>query len=448
MKNLNRRSILSLGAAGAAAGLLAACSGPSTSGASSSSAPTAAKLDGVKPASQIEFWSNHPGQSQDVEKAMIEAFQKENPGITVKLITAGKNYEEVLQKFNTAYAGGSAGDIVVASDVTWFKYYLNKQIIPLDDIFTSQNFDTKDFRQALLEDYNYEGKHYGVPYSRSTPVFYYNKDHFKAAGLEDRAPKTWQELAEWAPKIKAANSSARTVFGVPDADNYNTWVLQNVLWGFGGGFSKNWDFSLTSSAETQEAVKFFQKAINEDKWAAIGTGDPADLFTSGAASTVMASTGSLAGILKTSKFNVGVGFLPGGTKETDKVVPTGGAGLAISAKSTPEKQLAAAMFLKFVTSPENAATFSQATGYMPTRTSADMKDAIAKTPQLQVAIDQLAKTRPQDDARTFLPGGDLELSKQLQAMFQTTSDPKDALTALQTKLEGIYTKDLKPRLGK
>lgn len=449
MKSITRRSVLSAGAFGATAALLSACGGPSTSSSGgSSAAPSAANLENVKPASEIEFWSNHPGKSQDIEKAIIAAFEKENPGIKVKLITAGKNYEEVLQKFNTAYAGGSAGDVVVASDVTWFKYYLNKQIIPLDDIFASQKFDTQDYRTALLEDYNYQGKHYGVPYSRSTPVFYYNKDHFKAAGLEDRAPKTWQELAEWAPKLKAAGTSARQVYTVPDAENYNSWVLQNVLWGFGGGFSKDWDFSLTSSAETQEAVKFLQKAINTDKWAAIGSGDPADLFTSGATSTVIASTGSLKGIIEASKFNVGVGFLPGGPKEQDKVVPTGGAGVAISAKSSPEKQLAAAMFIKFLTNPENSAKFSQATGYMPSRKSADMKAAIEKTPQLQVAIDQLAKTRPQDDARTFLPGGDIEVSKQLQVMLQSTEDPKSSLEALQKKLEGIYAKDLKPRLEK
>ncbi|GAA1351112.1 ABC transporter substrate-binding protein [Falsarthrobacter nasiphocae] len=447
MKNVTRRTVLSLSAAGAAAAFLSACGGPSTSGGGSSAAPTAASLEGVKPASEIQFWSNHPGQSSEIEKSIIAAFEKANPGIKVKLITAGKNYEEVYQKFNTAYASGNAGDVVVASDATWFKYFLNKQIIPLDDLFASQKFDVEDFRTALLEDYNYKGKHYGVPYSRSTPVFYYNKDHFKAAGLPDRAPKTWQELAEWAPKLKAASTKAQQVFTVPDAESYNAWTLQNVIWGYGGGFSKDGDFALTKSPETKEAVSFLQKAIHGDKWAAIGSGEPADLFTSGATSTVVASTGSLKGILSAATFNVGVGFLPGGPKETDKIVPTGGAGVAINAKASPERQLAAAMFIKFLTNAENAAAFSKATGYLPTRTSADMKDAIQATPQLKIAIDQLEKTRPQDDARVFLPGGDLELAKALQGMLTADSDPQPNLDALSTKLEGIYNKELKPRLG-
>ena len=56
----------------------------------------------------IEFWSNHPGNSKPVEQEIIKAFEAANPGLKVKLVDAGKNYEEVAQKFNASLAGGHA----------------------------------------------------------------------------------------------------------------------------------------------------------------------------------------------------------------------------------------------------------------------------------------------------------------------------------------------------
>ncbi len=47
-----------------------------------------------------------------------------------------------------------------------------------------------------------------MPFARSTPLFYYNKKHWTAAGLPDRGPNTWDELAQWAPKLKAANGGS------------------------------------------------------------------------------------------------------------------------------------------------------------------------------------------------------------------------------------------------
>ena len=127
MKDLTRRGFLGLaGAAGVAAGL-AACAG-------TGSAPSASGGGGAAAGGPLQFWSNHPGTSKDTEAKLIEAFQKANPGITVSLIDGGKNYEEVAQKFNASLAGGQLPDVIVASDVTWFNFALNKQLAPLDAV--------------------------------------------------------------------------------------------------------------------------------------------------------------------------------------------------------------------------------------------------------------------------------------------------------------------------
>jgi len=104
------------------------------------------------------------------------------------------------------------------------------------------------------------------------------------------------------------------------------------------------------------------------------------------------------------------------------------------------------MFLKFISEPENTAAFSAATGYMAVRKSADMTTVLAKTPQTKTAMDQLAITRVQDNARASLPDADQEMAKSAAAIFTQQSDVKATMTALKTTLEGIYTKDVKPKL--
>lgn len=443
--NLDRRHFLGLAGAGAGAAALSACGGPSTGAPAAATAAADIDFSGVKPAASIDFWSNHPGKSQDVEKAIIEQFHAKFPEIKVNLVTAGANYEEIAQKFQTSQAAKSGlPGLVVLSDVWWFRYYSNGNIIALDSLLKQLDVKVDDFQKSLIADYQYEDKQWALPYGRSTPLFYYNKDHFKAAGLPDRAPKTWQEFAEWAPQLKAS-SGAQYAYIYPALAGYAGWTLQNNLWGWGGSWSDDWTFNC-DSAESVAALQWAQDSIFKDKWAGVSSKEAADDFAAGITSSTISSTGSLLGVLKSAKFNVGVGYLPGGPKNESPVCPTGGAGLGIPSGVSKEVQLAAATFLKFMTEPESTAQFSAATGYMPTRTSADMTAVLAATPQIKTAMDQLAVTRVQDNARVFLPGADQEMAKSAAAILTQQGDVQATMTALKATLEGIYTKDVKPKL--
>ncbi|MET3367815.1 ABC transporter substrate-binding protein [Arthrobacter sp. M2012083] len=443
--NLDRRHFLGLAGLGAGAAALAACGGPSTAGTADAVDTASIDFSGVKPAASIDFWTNHPGKSQDVEKAIIGKFHAKFPDIKVNLVTAGANYEEIAQKFQTSQAAktGLPG-LVVLSDVWWFRYYSNGSIIPLDGLVKQLDINIEDFQKSLVDDYKYEDKQWALPYGRSTPLFYYNKDHFKAAGLPDRAPATWQEFAEWAPKLKAT-SGAQYAYIYPALAGYAGWTLQNNLWGWGGGWSKDWDITC-DSPQSVAALQWAQDTIYKDGWAGVSSKEAADDFAAGITSSTISSTGSLLGVLKAAKFNVGVGFLPGGPEAPSGVCPTGGAGLGIPSGISKEEQLAAATFLKFMTEPENTAAFSAATGYMPTRLSADMSAVLAATPQIKTAMDQLAATKVQDNARVFLPGADQEMAKSAAKILTQQGDVQATMTELKKTLEGIYTKDVKPKL--
>ncbi|WP_396349478.1 ABC transporter substrate-binding protein [Helcobacillus massiliensis] len=439
---LSRRTLLSLSGLGAGAFALAACGGPTVGGDSSKDKAKEVDFEGVKPAKKIDFWSTHPGGAKEIETKLIKDFT-DKTGIEVNLVTGGQNYEEIAQRFQTAQAANSGlPAVVVLSDVWWFRYFMNGNIIPLDNLLKKLDFQLDDYRETLVEDYQYDGKQWAMPYGRSTPLFYYNRDHFKAAGLEDRAPKTWDEFAEWSKKLTEAD----TPFMYPDLAGYAGWTLQNVLWGRGAEYSHEWDLKLTEQ-KSVEAFQWVQDSVHKEKWGQVASSDSADSFAGGVCSATIASTGSLVGILEAAKFDVGVGFLPAGPVD-GPVCPTGGAGLGIPAAIKPEEQLAAAEFIKFMGEPENTAQFSAATGYMPNRKSSDMSAIIKETPQIETAIKQLEHTRKQDYARVYLPGADQEIAKAVASILNDKADVKQSLEGLQKNLQGIYDKDVKPKVEK
>src|SRR5690625_405188 len=114
--------------------LAAACSGPTTTAEAGAEEHAEIDWSQVDPAEEITWWSNHPGESKDFEEAMIADFEAET-GITVNLVTAGAGYDEVAQRFQAAAGTDSVPDLVIASDVWWFRYFINDQVLPLDDVF-------------------------------------------------------------------------------------------------------------------------------------------------------------------------------------------------------------------------------------------------------------------------------------------------------------------------
>lgn len=390
----------------------------------------------------IEFWSNHPGTSKPVEQAIIKDFEAANSGLTVKLVDAGKNYEEVAQKFNAALAGGQLPDVVVVSDVTWFNFAVNKQLAPLDQLLSTAKVDVTDYVDALYNDYTSGEQHFALPYARSTPLFYYNKDVWKKAGLEDRGPKDWEEFATWVPKIRAALASGQVALELADGSNYLDWYFQNMAWGFGGAYSKEWTPTF-SDPNTIKAGQFLQ-GLAKDGAVKFNKAPEAD-FTAGLAACILQSTGSLTGITKDAKFEFGTAFLPG----TDNC-PTGGAGVGIPASLSDARKANAVKFIEFLTNAKNTVTFTQATGYMPVRKSAVTEASevafLAKNPNSKTAIDQLAHTRSQDNVRVLLPGGGARIGKALDQVAQG-QDVTTVFKALDAESQQVYETQVKPKLG-
>ncbi|MFC5299126.1 MAG: ABC transporter substrate-binding protein [Brachybacterium tyrofermentans] len=433
-----RRSLLGMAGAGSAALALAACAGGSTS-AGGGGGGKGEEGDG-----SIQFWSNHPGSSKDLEQKIIDAWNKDNPDNQAKLIDGGASYEELGQKFNAALAGGGLPDLIVASDVTWFNFVFTGTTTAMDDLWKEAEVDSDDFVDTLREDYEYDGKHYGMPYSRSTTLMYFNTEVMKKAGLPtDKGPETWEQFAEWAPKILDANGGKPAIV-IPDGSDYLDWFFQGIIWTFGGNYSKEWTPTFTEQGSI-DAATFLQEQVAAGH---IGIEkDAANAFSIGNSSGLLQSTGSLGGLKESAEFDFHTTYLPGPTPGAC----TGGAGIAIPEGISDERKVMAMKFADFLTSTQNTITFSQATGYMPVRKSA-MEDAeetkyLEENPNAMTAIRQLSEnTAPQDYARVFVSGGGQRIGAGLDRIAIAQEDVATVMKDLQDETQKVIDRDITPNL--
>lgn len=460
-KQMNRRVFLRgmLGGAGAMA--LAAC-GTAASTSSNTAAGATAAPDAAQPTAgsaaatsapaavsqtgstvEITYWGSFSGNLGEAEQAMVKAFNDSQKDVKVNYQFQG-SYEETAQKLTAALQAKATPDLTLLSDVWWFKFYLAQAIAPLDDLAKGAGIDFSDYQPVLLDEGLREGARYWVPFARSTPLFYYNKDIWAEAGLPDRGPATWAELIEWAPKIVKRDGSTitRAAFNHPGSASYVAWIFQGVIWQYGGAYSKP-DFTITLEEPNGiRAAQLYRDSVNGPNAWAITSKDQDKDFLGGISAATIGSTGGLAGYEKNASFKVGTAFLP---QESAFGCPTGGSGFAVLSSSPSEKQQAAMKYVAFATGTEGTTTWSQNTGYMPVRKSAvesqSMQDFFAKRPNFKMAVDQLPKTHAQDAARVFIPGGDQIIGKGLERITTGNEDPatvwKDVTADLQKGAEPV-----------
>ena len=329
---------------------------------------------------------------------MAADFAKSHPGITVKPIYAG-DYVQTIGKALTAMKGGDVPDmaILLAADIITLTD--EDAVVAMDDLATEPEDKAwlAAFYPAFMENAKLGGKTWAVPFQRSTPVLYWNKDLFKEAGLDpDKGPQTWDEMRAFAKKTTKKDASG----------NVTQWGLEipsdgNTSWLFTGLATAN-DVRLVNVEGTKtnfadpkvvEALTFFRDLSTVDAV------QPKGLTSWGAAprdflekkfAMIWTTTGNLSNIRKNATFPFGVGMLPA---KAHFGAPTGGGNFYIFKGVSAERQKAAFEFVKWMTTPENSAKWSIATGYVATSPAAWATDAmkahVADFPQAAVARDQL-----------------------------------------------------------
>lgn len=324
-------------------------------------------------------------------------FSKENPGTKVTPIYAG-TYQETIVKALTAHKSGTPPVTSVLLSTDMFTLIDEDAIIPIDNFVKTADDKAwfNGFYKAFMANSQTAGKTWGVPFQRSTIVLYYNKELFKAAGLDpNKPPTTWAEMTDYAKKLTKKDASGKvTQYGVQiPSSGFPYWLFQalavqnDVLLANDAGNAVKFDDPKVIEA-LQYWVDLGKQGVHPTGVVEWGT-TPKDFFEKKTA-MMWTTTGNLTNVKNNAKFDFGVAMLPAAKR---KGSPTGGGNFYIFKKATAAQQEAAFKFIKWVTQPERAARWSIETGYVAVSEAAYATDALRKYgrdfPPALVARDQL-----------------------------------------------------------
>ncbi|SAH85073.1 extracellular substrate-binding protein [Bordetella ansorpii] len=397
---------------------------------------------------EVEFY--YPvavgGPVTKIVDGMAEQFNRENPDIRIKPVYAG-SYQDSVAKALTAQKGGTPPQLAVLLSTDMFTLIDEDAIVPIDSVAKTEA-DKKwlgGFYDAFMQNSRTGGHVWGVPFQRSTIVMYYNKELFKEAGLDpERAPATWKELVEVAGKLTRKDASGNvTQWGIeiPSGGAFAYWLFQALT-------TPN-DAILMNEAGNEvyldkpgviEAAEFWHDLAYKHGVMPKGTTDwgttPKD-FLEKKAAIVWTTTGNLTNIRSNAKFPYGVAMMP---KSKRGGSPTGGGNFYVFKKATPAQQQAAIKFVKWATTPERAADWSIATGYVAVTPAAwqtdKMKQYVKEVPAAEVARDQLAVSVAEFSTHENQRVTKV-LNDALQAALTGAKTPKQALTDAQREAERI-----------
>jgi multiple sugar transport system substrate-binding protein/sn-glycerol 3-phosphate transport system substrate-binding protein len=342
----------------------------------------------------ITYWYQHTQGREVALKKMIDRFNATNQwGITVKGEYAG-GYSDIVNKMTAGIAGGNTPDLVVAYQNESAIYEQSDALVDLNPYVADQKFGiSKDeltdyFPGFLAQDINpqFGNKRLGWPPNRSIEMLYYNADWLKALGIA-APPKTWDEFYEDAKK---ATNSAKGTYGYAislDASNVFALVI-----GRGGDFQSpgGSGYSL-DTPQLRASFAFFQKLLKDGyaKKIAEQYGEQTD-FANQKVLFTMSSTSGIpfydAAVQKGAKGAFAWSVAPIPYTTAKPVLDIYGASVSI-VKSTPERQLASWLFLRWMSEPTQQAEWTRVSNYFPVRrsTAAQLGDYLAKNAQFAAA---------------------------------------------------------------
>jgi sn-glycerol 3-phosphate transport system substrate-binding protein len=376
------------------------------------------------------------GSLTQVVDGIVADFEAENPDIKVNAVYSG-NYDDTRVRALSALNSGEPAQLAVMFSIDAYDLIEQDLVLPFDDLVNDAAW-LNSFYPALMANGKIEGKTWGIPFQRSTIVAYYNKDMFSAAGLDPEAPPTtWDEMISMG---KALTKDDTYGLMIPST-GYPYWMFQALAIQNGKEVMSN--DGLTTyfdDSKVVETLDFWKSLSVEHGIMPTGTvewGTLRQAFLEGQTAMMWHSTGNLTAVKKNASFNFGVAELPANMR---KGSPTGGGNFYIFKDTSAEEQAAAVKLIKFMTSPEKAAEWSIATGYMGVSPAAYETDALkaytASFPPALVARNQLENAVA--EFSTFETARVRDgLNNAIQSALTGAKSPKDALVEAQSSAERL-----------
>ncbi|RXJ02545.1 extracellular solute-binding protein [Anaerobacillus alkaliphilus] len=320
-------------------------------------------------------------------EAKAAEFEDLYPGVKVKIVQTP--WAEMGDSLSVAIAGRAWPDIApvdISGSAVSINHIESGVIEAIDPFFTAE--ELADFYPNALAEYEYNGKHYGVPNSMSVHVMLLNLDIFEEKGVEPPANGKWT-YDEFVKKMEALTGDG--VYG------FSTYILDGYYeaWPFllmDGGYPLNED--LTEYAfDSPEAISGLQKLVDlktkynvapfemggpdvGQTWQEWGNAERRSLaVTPWATWAIAAAQGD------NFKTNFMVAEYPSG-KLGESVSIGGVGGWVMFAQQDDNKKRMTAEFVKHISSTDEQFVMSQNYGTFPARISTADLDPFADNPEM------------------------------------------------------------------
>ncbi|MBV9324181.1 MAG: extracellular solute-binding protein [Chloroflexi bacterium] len=415
--------------------------------ASVSNPPTSADMvDGIQLQGknvEVTYWHNRPQQDQDLLQSMLDEFNKSNPyGITAHAEIAGAGYPDVYNKVNAAIQAGQPPEMSVAYQNQAAFYRAQNAVIDLTPFINSSKYglsqdDLHDYFQAFLDsDKNpqFSGERLGFPTQRSMDVMYYNTDWLTQLGYNG-PPTDWKSWEDAACKAS-------------DGQNKYGWAVQHdastfaaLVFGHGGQvLADDGQSYVFNSPAGVDSLAMMQRMFKNKCAVEVPTSEKngeQNRFGAGNALFVFGSSSGMPfyqqAVTSGGNFQWSINMPP---TNGQPAINLYGASVSVY-KTTPEKELASWLVLKYLGEKAQTTKWAVNTGYLPVRQSAkqDVIDAYKADPKWGPVADSYAKmfdwaqySKVESPVAGYDPVRDL-IDKQVMTRVMTDSeaDPKQIL---------------------
>jgi sn-glycerol 3-phosphate transport system substrate-binding protein len=356
-------------------------------------------------------------------------------------------YDESMTAAIAAFRAGNAPTILQVFEVGTATMMASKgAIVPVTKVMADagQKFDPKAYISAVAGYYTApDGQMLSFPFNSSTTVFYYNKDAFKAAGLDaEKAPTTWPEVALAAAKLKAAGHKCpfSTAWqGWTQLESFSAW--HNVEFATKSNGLAGMDARMKINSPLH--VRHIENLANMSKQGLFvykGRGNvPEASFISGECAMMTTSSGFYGNVAKNAKFGYGLSALPyypdvAGAPQNTVI---GGASLWVMSGKKAEEYKGVAAFFNYISSPEVQSASHKRTGYLPVTTAAyqltEKSGFYKEKPGTDVAVTQMIR-KVTDKSRGIRLGNYVQVraieDEELEQVWSGKKTAKEALDAI------------------
>ena len=211
----------------------------------------------------IGGWPSKEGTSKDNYEKQKAEYEQANPQFTI----VPDNWTFDLKTFYAKAAGGQLPILYTTHFTEASQLISAGYAADLTDTLKKHNiYDS--FNKDIIKLLSKDDKVYGFPIGAYALSISGNVDMMTAAGLVEadgtpKQPKDWNELAEFAVKIKQA--TGKPGFAIPTSNNCGGWIFMPIAWSYGVEFMKKDGDKWVATFNTSEAAAALQY-IKDLKW--------------------------------------------------------------------------------------------------------------------------------------------------------------------------------------